>query len=261
VVRFPGLRIAALVVGFLLVKPALSPLEPTADHWQGMQRRMGEWLASRTRPGVRILFEDRSPWAINPPAVRWYARREFIGGPFTRINLKHRFASAATRTGGLFGKRLEELQESDWVAAIRVYNLGYVATFSPQLQAALERHPRLFVRKNVFHYANPPPADANELVNAATLFEVADRPESALIEGSAIVTADFDRISVRRATPGRLVLPYHWMDGLTTSPALPAKPLRCWRDPIPFIEVVNGDVEDFEIRWRRVGLAARVHRD
>jgi hypothetical protein len=246
--HWPG-RIALLAAAFLLLKPALSKFEPAADHWQHTRRTLGKWLAERTDADVRILYEDRSPSALDPAAVRYYAGREFVGGPFAKLNIQHRFAGAATYLGVMFGAPMTQLSEADWTQVVKMYNIGHALAITVDLKAVLDRYPAIFDPVDVFEYSDPFALPGMPRNHSAILYRVATPFRSRLIVGDARVVATFDRIEVRSATPGRVVLPYHWMKGLVTRPELPVAPRQVWRDPVPFVEVSNGSVRDFDVVW------------
>jgi hypothetical protein len=212
------------------------------------------WLREATTPSGRILFQDASASYIpTPAAVQSFYQREFIGGPFSRINLKHRFAAASSDTGMLFDKKTGELDEADWKVALSLYDIAYVVAVDEALRAALDRHPALFRKHSTREVALPVwrfGKGAGGTTLTLQLYEVRVREPGRLVEGRGEVSADFNVIRVRNASAGGVTLPYHWMRGARTEPPLPVTPTPQWRDPIPFLHVDNGDVKDFDIRFR-----------
>jgi hypothetical protein len=73
------------------------------------------------------------------------------------------------------------------------------------------------------------------------------QPSSWFFQGQGAVQADANRLIVRGASAGGVVIKYHWLPSLRTVPALPMRPVTIGGDPIPFIAVDNGSTADFEI--------------
>jgi hypothetical protein len=73
------------------------------------------------------------------------------------------------------------------------------------------------------------------------------QPASWFFEGSGHVNAEQNQIIVQDASQGELVLKYHWIESLRTSPPLRLSPVMVGLDPQPFIKVDNGNIRDFRI--------------
>ena len=56
-----------------------------------------------------------------------------------------------------------------------------------------------------------------------------------------------NRLTIRDASAGRIVLKYHWLPTLRSDPPLPMRAYAVLDDPVGFIEVDNGAVQDFVI--------------
>jgi hypothetical protein len=68
------------------------------------------------------------------------------------------------------------------------------------------------------------------------------------ISGTGRVTAEYDRLRVGDASPGGVVIKYHWMKTLQIRPiSLSVRPVFVAPDPVPFISVENGEVREFVI--------------
>jgi hypothetical protein len=65
------------------------------------------------------------------------------------------------------------------------------------------------------------------------------------------VRARPNAIEVTGASPGGVVLKYHWYPGLCSDPPLPVRPHDAPDLAMPFVAVDNGDVREFTIRPAR----------
>lgn len=231
--------------------PGFSYLAPEGDSLMTNLKQLSSWIEKHTEKGPRILFEDRTPDTLSPTGARYYLDREFIGGPFSRAALIHRFAGAGTESGELFGKPIDQLTVEDWQQAIKLYRIATVVAESGELNGAVTRFPELFEKVDELTVTATDVASHAPWGRTRTfsMYKVKS-PAQTFPEGNGELSATYNRIEVKHATKGKLILPYHWLEGLETEPALKLNAVKQWRDPVPFIEVENGDVTDFVIRYR-----------
>jgi hypothetical protein len=80
------------------------------------------------------------------------------------------------------------------------------------------------------------------------IFEFTGAEKGRCFAGSADVAADYGMIRVQKAQTPRLVLKYHYYPTLKARPSsVTIGPLLILDDPVPFIQVKNGQCRDFEI--------------
>ena len=74
-------------------------------------------------------------------------------------------------------------------------------------------------------------------------------PPGYFVEGSGRVSADFNRIRLSglATATGRVVVSYHWVDGLTSAPPADLRRVEVPGDPVGFIGIFNPPKE-LEIR-------------
>jgi len=53
------------------------------------------------------------------------------------------------------------------------------------------------------------------------------------------VNAGFNRLELSSLKGNEVVLKYHWIDGLTSTPAAKIVPINMADDPIPFIKIIE----------------------
>jgi len=85
-----------------------------------------------------------------------------------------------------------------------------------------------------------------DTVGRFTVYKVR-QPHSYFFKGSGRVKATYNKISVKNASKGTVILKYHWMEMLKTDPPLKMKECFIKDDPVGYIEIENGSVSDFVI--------------
>ncbi len=68
-------------------------------------------------------------------------------------------------------------------------------------------------------------------------------------EPAARIRASIDRIDVRGAPEGPLVLPYHWDSAWVVEPEVAIERVVRFGDPVGFIGVDNGAISNFVLRY------------
>jgi hypothetical protein len=236
----------------LAARAATAPLPPIAT-LPPAATAFVDWLQSRTEPGARVLLEDRlhlerprldRDVADHPffgghlltmlPAL---IDRETIGGPYPEMPISpHR---ADLRSAVFFGEPLEAWTPEAFAAQLERYNIGWIVVWSTPARRYLEAQPALVEPLGRFG-----PFHAFRRRGAA----------SWVLEGEAQVTARPNAIEVRDASPGRVVLKYHWYPGFCSDPPLPVGPYEAPELAAPFIAVENGGQREFVLHptrgWR-----------
>jgi hypothetical protein len=211
------------------------------------------WVRELTDPDARFVVEDRlhlerprldrdvpdHPYFGGhlPALLPALTGREAFGGPYPEMPIRvHR---ADLVSGVLLGTPLAEWPSDRLAAALTRYNVGTIVVWSSVARERL--------------------AAASDVVTPAGqlgyfhAFRTRQAP-SWLLVGSGSVRARPNAIEVTDASPGGVVLKYHWYPGLCSDPPLPVRPHEAPDLAAPFIAVDNGDVRAFTIRptrdWR-----------
>jgi hypothetical protein len=234
----PGL--AAAAAAYLLAALLLMPNYRGFTRWAPLtteldqpSQAMVRWLGEHTDRGARIMFEDINVWPDRGPSVYGGAKlasliptlvpRELIGGPLPNAFIKHHYA--AFQDGRLCDRPLMEYNDQELKTVLELYNVGWAVCWSEEAKARLARWPEAR-REAAFGYL--------EIYSFS-------RPASFFLEGSGRVEARMNRLTLRDLTTesGRVVVSYHWVEGLKSEP--PAKLVRVMAgpDPVGFIGVLD----------------------
>ena len=190
-----------------------------------------DWLKNHTDPGARILAEDINVWTDKPvyggarlvglvPALM---PRELIGGPLPNAFIIHHRVSF--EDGWLCGRVIKEMSDAEVAAVLRRYNVGWVVAWSEASKERLSRQPGL------------EPAAEFGLVKCWRV----PSPPGYFLEGTGRVSAGFNRIRLSGLATGsgRVVVSYHWVDGLRSTPPARLTRVDVPGDPVGFIGVVD----------------------
>lgn len=225
----------------------LAPLPPLVAALPPEGRAFVAWARDLTPPGARLLVEDRShlerprldrdvpdhPYFGShlPALLPRLTGREVLGGPYPEMPIR---PHAADLTSGVFlGTPLAEWPADRLAAALARYNVGVVVVWSSAARARLGALPDVVT-------------PAGQLGHFAA-FRTRATP-SFLLVGTGRVDARPNALAVTGASPGGVVLKYHWYPGLCSEPPLPVRPHDTPDTAMPFIAVDNGAVRDFTIR-------------
>lgn len=217
-----------------------------------------EWIEEFTSKEARIAIMDMSPGFLSGAKIRYFSDRHFIGGPFASINLKHGYATLTAYR--FFTKPFGRLTKDDVTHYANLYNIKWIITstdegsatfggFSPSVklvkQFIIDKQGKSRAPEKVtnafFHLKRKPgeyPISIFELTQSSDYF----------LRGAGHAEASLNQIVIRDATPGGVVLKFHWLDTLKTIPPMPLKKYEIDESPVGFIEVDNGGVRDFVIR-------------
>jgi hypothetical protein len=149
--------------------------------------------------------------------------RELIGGPLPNAFILHHYA--AFQDGRLLNREIGDFSDADLDAMMKTYNVGWAVCWSPEAKQRLAAYPaaRLAAR---FGYLD--------------VFAIR-RAHDYFLEGSGVSAADYGRIELGGLTTdtGRVVVSYHWVDGLESRPPAELERVTIGDDPAGFIGIVN----------------------
>lgn len=192
------------------------------------------WINENTSSKGRILFETSLARKHGGGHIAGYlalqTKREFIGAPYPFVLTERSFWD-----GYGFGQELAGLSPERLATGLELYNVGWVISHSKELSRRIGELPqaRLLARQGDIH-----------------IFAIA-RPLSYFQGGDGeIVGRDFDRLEVNARLGASLTLRYHWIKGITTTPASHIEPVVLSTHFPPFIRISNAP-ERFTIHLKR----------
>lgn len=231
-----------------------SMLEPSFRSSEEAFSPITRWVQQHTTREARVAFLDDSPGFLTGARLRFHVDREVIGGPFSQMNLEHSYASFTPYR--FFDRRLAELTAEDLARYADLYNIRWLVTSTDEacltfslLSPVAVRVDRLTVRGTGRWPSSGSPFARYRQGKGAygvCFFEL-NRDADFFLQGSGRVDATLNRIAVEDATPGTVVLKYHWLETLATNPPLPIREHPVAGSPIGFIAVDNGSVRDFVV--------------
>lgn len=239
---FAGLALPLLYTAFLRpwVRPLLSRSFDRPPPWLEIKipphmQELTDWVHKTIPQNERILIEtyfDREGESSSYQALLpldW--KRELIGNPYPWGIIIYERVSFYE--GILMGKPIQEYSPEQLKSLFTLYDIRHALVFSRKSREVFSGQPWLET------LACPDPFYAAFTDR---------RPSERFIKGSGNITANFGAIHVQGASPGGIIIRYHWISGLKTVPVLPIRSFPVPGDPIGFIEVLNGDVKDFYIK-------------
>jgi hypothetical protein len=251
-----------LLVVAVFAAQALGPRTPFENRFRDRPddlAPLNDWIAASTSSAGRIAFMDRSPGYMTAARVACYNQRQFIGGPFSQLNMRHSHASFTEDR--FLGQRLADLTGDEVASLLERYNIRWVVTTTDEGAATFRTLGPLVEPLESF-VLREPGAGADSVEDSP--FGQYRRPESHspittfrargdwswFLVGSGRLTAAPNRITVSDASPGGVVIKYHWVEPLRTSPSLPVRPYPVEGSPVGFVQVENGSVRNFTISPR-----------
>jgi hypothetical protein len=151
----------------------------------------------------------------------------------------------------LFDRPFASYDRDTLVAALKRLNVQFVIASSLQARSRFDRYSQDF-RPLPFKHEPDAPDDASKNADARLkkltfyshvvpyrVYEVSAYQPNAFIEGSGTVKSAPDQIVIENASPGRIVLKYHWLPSLRATPGVQLRPVRTNGDPVPLILLEN----------------------
>jgi hypothetical protein len=190
---------------------------------------MIDWIASETPAGARVLFEesgDETGFVYDgvylSSILPQRTGRQFIGGPINLYNDRHHFAEF--HSGRMFKKNTLTLSEQELRSYLSLYNIGAIVAFHPASIKRLQALPGLI--------------SLEQRIGPVHLMKVR-QPLSWFIKGEGKVAAGWNRLDLSELAGDEVILKYHWVKGLTSTPTARIEPVLFADDPIPFIKLVG----------------------
>ncbi len=218
------------------------------------------WLEEHTTRDARVAYLDDSPGPVTGAKLRFYLDREIIGGPFSQLNMVHSYASFTPNR--FFDVSLLEVTREDLARYAERFNIKWLVATTDETCAIFSALAP--VATQVEQFSPRRLSDTGGAISPFKrfwqvrgrlrfcVFEI-DRQADFFERGSGRVSARLNRIEVRGASRGGLVLRYHWLDTLATDPPLPLREHRIEGQPVGFIAVDNGETANFVVynsyRW------------
>lgn len=219
----------------LLVSLLSRPVEFTCGYKNPEETNILNFIKTNTSKNARIHVQESSTHA---PFDRLYTvmiprntSRQILSAPFTYPPMKFKFTQFIDDVA--FDKRLNDLSDNELEKYLELYNIKYFLVFGNNESAFFDKKRRF---RRVFSSG------------IFRIYDYLDSDESFCYKCNATVTADYDKIIVENATPGSVILKYHYIDTLRIEPGnLKIGPIRILDDPVPFILVENGERSAFVI--------------
>jgi hypothetical protein len=199
---------------------------PEVTYPPGSVSWLDSWINEHTNPEGRILFETSLARKHGGGHIAGYltlrTKREFIGAPYPFLMPERSFWDKAG-----FGRPLAELTTKQLVAGLDLYNVGWVIAHSEELSQRVAELPqaRLLAQRDGIHIFG--------INRPLSYFEVGD---------AHVVERNFDRLEISAKPGDKLILRYHWLKGISTTPKSQIEPISLSPDLPPFIQITNAPV-------------------
>jgi hypothetical protein len=208
-----------------------SRVAPLTTGLDGPSKDLIAWIEKDTGQSARILIEDIVAWDGPGPAIYGGARlvhiipmlisRELVGGPFPNAFILHHHAGF--HNGRLLREPVSNFSDEKLDDAMGLYNIGWAVAWSEKSKARFRDYPEA-ERVQTFGYLE--------------VFRI-NRRHDLFLEGSGQVFADWNKIELSglSTSTGRVVVSYHWVDGLSSTPDARLEKVMINDDPVGFIGV------------------------
>lgn len=236
VARAAGPVILAATLVALMLLPSLrfySLVAPLRTDLDQDSSGLVEWVRGNTDAGARLMMEDINVWEGKNSTVYGGARlvqmmplltgRETIGGPLPNAFILHHYASF--HDGIFLDRPIEEFSDSELDRAMDLYNIGWAACWS---EPAIERMSKYPGAKDVANFGP---------IKVFTM----EREHDFFLEGTGRIKARLDRIELDGLVTdaGRVVVSYHWVEGLRSASPAELVRVELGDDPVGFIGINN----------------------
>lgn len=232
----PRFRLVPLVLSMGLIAFAINIVQTESTGRLLLRSRLTppleaitQWIAREAPADARVLFEesgDETGFVYDgvylSSLLPHLTGRELIGGPINLYNDRHHFAEF--HSGKMFKKNVQTLSADEVINHFRLYNIGAVVAFHPASLQRLQSIPGLVTVK--------------QRIGPIHLMKV-NQPPSWFLQGLGKLTAGFNRIELAELKGSEIILKYHWIEGLRSTPTVKIIPVKLADDPIPFIKLVD----------------------
>jgi hypothetical protein len=181
------------------------------------------WISANTTADARIVFET-SLGRIHDGGhvaglIALKTGREFVGAAYP-----YSLPAISFWDQVAFGRPIGEVSAAAMKQGFDLYNVGWVIAHSDALKRAMDGLPAAAVAAQF---------------GSVRIYRI-DRPLSYFHAGSGRIAArSFNRLDVEDASGPALILKYHWLPGLVTSPPTTIEPVQLVPGFPPFIRVLN----------------------
>ena len=184
-----------------------------------------KWLKQHTTWDGRILFEESRGRVYDGANISGYyayeSNREFIGGPYPAYPFMH---FAGFWDGWLFNKKISDIGQEQFLKYMDLYNVGWIVAHSDESKRFLHDMPGIV------------PAGKLKQVEVYSV----NRSHSYFFAGSGkVLERGHNNIVLDDLLGDRVILKYHYVEGLTSQPSVRLLPIKLSDDPNPFIMIVN----------------------
>jgi hypothetical protein len=193
-------------------------------------RELIEWIKTNTDKNARILLEG-DDLSIHlgypkyygghlPMLLPYLTKREFVSTTFPNMDF------TGFSDGLLFTQDIRWYGLEDFKKYFELYNINWIVCWSDQSVDALMAYPEYMPLMNK--------------IDRFYIFGVNRKP-SYYIKGSGEVKADYDALYLTniKSVDGSIIIKYHWVDGLRTTPERVLRPAYMGLDPYGFIEILD----------------------
>ena len=187
------------------------------------------WINANTSNSARILYES-SYEKIFPSLLPYYTGRQYIGGLYPKVFLKHGFTQF--NSWSLFGKNFRDLAFQDIEKYFECYNIKWIFCFSSEPVGFFDKYPS-YIKKVTG-------------ISGLKVYEVKRQPDF-FLKGSGELSAGYNLIKLKNVRGNEIIIKYHWLESLRTVPELKLEEIKVLDDPVGFIKIYNNGVKDFRI--------------
>ncbi len=229
--------VAAVAIGGVIYSSEwLKPIHILLARGVSPEVRMVAEKIKGLPPGGRIMIEDSGDMDVesmgqvygNTQIVSNFGLmtgREFIGGPYPYVFLKHRRATFFD--GRAFGKAITDLRPDEMKRLLELYNVKWIVCWSDASKGYFDRYGGDFSK--------------TDAVEQFSFYVVDNYTPSQFISGAGDVEADYGLLKVRTQdrSGGAVVIKYHWPGMYTTKPETRLEKYEVDGDPVGFIKIID----------------------
>jgi hypothetical protein len=197
--------------------------------------RLIKWVKDNTTSEGRILLEiglKNQIFHFNhfSAILLHFCQREIIGGPQCLMANKYLFANFYN--GLFFEKPIASYSGLDIKDYLKLYNIKWIIVWTTE---SINRFDALQGFADKIHQ-----------IDNFSIYQV-NQNTNYFLKGKGKINVNYNRIWIKNASEGEIIIKYHWLHSLKTDPPLPIEPYTIKDDPIGFIKVKNGDISNFLI--------------
>jgi|GEM_PF-3088536 len=231
-----GLTILGIVIGtydfYFAYKERLLKTTLRADQ-KNLIAFLKKGLPREGRVSIEMMEEEMTPQNNNPfiwDMLPFLTDHTLLGGPNPGNFLISRYCDFlgvywTKREPTLFGRSLFDFDEKKLMRYLDFYNTAFVIAQTEESKAFFDSMPKSF---SLFA----------EVEKRYKVYKVSGS-RSWFLHGRGHISFDYDEIKIEEASPGPLILKFHWIKTLQTDPPLKIEPILISEDPVPFIFIDN----------------------